>query len=29
MEHELLTLEFGRGAVTYEGRTAPAGTLGC
>ena len=29
MEHELLTLEFGRGTVTYEGRTAPAGTLGC
>lgn len=29
MEHELLTLEFGRGAVAYEGRTAPAGTLGC
>lgn len=29
MEHELLTLEFGRGTVAYEGRTAPAGTLGC
>ena len=29
MEHNLLTLEFGRGTVTYEGRTVPSGTLGC
>lgn len=29
MEHNLLTLEFGRDTVTYEGRTAPSGTLGC
>ena len=29
MEHNLLTLEFGRDAVTYEGRTVPSGTLGC
>ena len=29
MEHDLLTLEFGRDTVTYEGRTAPTGTLGC
>ena len=29
MEHNLLTLEFGRDTVTYEGRTAPTGTLGC
>lgn len=29
MEHNLLTLEFGRDTVTYEGRTTPSGTLGC
>lgn len=29
MEHDLLTLEFGRDTVTYEGQTAPSGTLGC
>lgn len=29
MEHNLLTLEFGRETVTYEGRTVPSGTLGC
>ena len=29
MEHNLLTLEFGRDTVTYEGRTVPSGTLGC
>ena len=29
MEHNLLTLEFGRETVTYEGRTSPTGTLGC
>lgn len=29
MEHSLLTLEFGRDTVTYEGRTVPSGTLGC
>ena len=29
MEHNLLTLEFGRDTVTYEGHTAPSGTLGC
>ena len=29
MEHNLLMLEFGRDTVTYEGRTAPTGTLGC
>ena len=29
MEHNLLTLEFGRDTVTYEGCTAPSGTLGC
>lgn len=29
MEHNLLTLEFGRDTVTYEGRTSPTGTLGC
>ena len=29
MEHNLLTLEFGRDTVTYEGRTVPTGTFGC
>ena len=29
MEHNMLTLEFGRDTVTYEGRTTPSGTLGC
>ena len=29
MEHNLLTLEFGRDTVTYEGHTTPSGTLGC
>lgn len=29
MEHNLLTLEFGRDTVAYEGRTVPSGTLGC
>ena len=29
MGHNLLTLEFGRDTVTYEGRTVPSGTLGC
>lgn len=29
MEHNLLTLEFGRDTVTYEGCTVPSGTLGC
>lgn len=29
MGHNLLTLEFGRDTVTYEGRTTPSGTLGC
>lgn len=29
MEHNLLTLEFGRDTVTYEGRTVPSRTLGC
>ena len=29
MEHNLLMLEFARDTVTYEGRTAPTGTLGC
>ena len=29
MEHNPLTLEFGRNTVTYEGRTTPSGTLGC
>ena len=29
MEHNLLTLEFGRDTVTYEGRSVPTGTLGC
>ena len=29
MEHNLLTLEFGRDTVTYEGRCVPTGTLGC
>ena len=29
MEHNLLTLEFGRDTVTYEGRCMPTGTLGC
>lgn len=29
MEHNPLTLEFGRDTVTYEGRTVPSGTLGC
>ena len=29
MEHDLLTLEFGRDTVTYDGRTVPSGTLGC
>ena len=29
MEHNLLTLEFGRDTVTYEGRSVPTGTFGC
>ena len=29
MEHNLLTLEFGRDSVTYEGRSVPTGTFGC
>lgn len=29
MEHNLLTLEFGRDTVTYERRSVPTGTLGC
>ncbi len=29
MEHNLLTLEFGRDTVTYEGRSVPPGTFGC
>ena len=29
MEHNLLTLEFGRDTVTYEGRSVPMGTFGC
>ena len=29
MEHNLLTLDFWKDTVTYEGTTAPTGTLGC
>ena len=29
MEHNLLTLDFWRDTVCYEGRTVPTGTLGC
>ena len=29
MQHNLLTLEFGRDTVTYEGRSVPTGTFGC
>ena len=29
MEHNLLTLDFWRDTVCYEGKTVPTGTLGC
>ena len=29
MEHNLLTLDFWRDMVCYEGKTVPTGTLGC
>ena len=28
-EHNMLTLDFWRDTVTYEGKTVPTGTLGC
>lgn len=29
MEHNILSLDFRRDTVTYEGKTVPTGTLGC